>query len=257
MGTAGGGGRGGGGGGAGARAGKLGEEARRGAEAARHGAGHLVGAEQTGHGLALDRARFPRPGAGRGGLTRRDGAAPLGDPPLFLGFLLGVHFFWPIRNLLLPTAALSGILLFAFFLIDSYHARSEDKDHPSRRRPRWHIAGAWNFMLLAAIVGAVLVSGVWHPGIEVPVAGAKVPLQSVMRDGISVLVAILSFIVTPKAVHKANEFAWFPILEVAKLFAGLFVTIIPAIAILKAGSHGAAYVGERAANHISQSSRRW
>ncbi len=164
---------------------------------------------------------------------------PLGDPPLFLGFLLGVHFFWPIRNLLLPTAALSGILLFAFFLIDSYHARSEDKDHPSRRRPRWHIAGAWNFLLLAVIVGAVLVSGVWQPGIEVPVAGAKVPLQSLARDGILVLVAIVSFVVTPKAVHKANEFAWFPILEVAKLFAGLFVTIIPAIAILKAGSHGA------------------
>ena len=66
-----------------------------------------------------------------------------------------------------------------------------------------------------------------------------VPIQNWLKDGIIVLMGILSMVTTAKALRQKNGFSWFPIQEVAYLFAGIFMTIIPALAILKAGSAGA------------------
>jgi len=86
---------------------------------------------------------------------------------------------------------------------------------------------------------AVLMSGVWKSGFHLPtIFGVHVELQNVTRDVLLLILAGLSWKLTPRSERIANGFSWFPIIEVAKLFAGIFVTIIPAIAILRAGENG-------------------
>ncbi len=94
-------------------------------------------------------------------------------------------------------------------------------------------------MLLLAVVALVLMSGLWKPAISFDVLGTHVPLQAAVRDVLLVAVSIVSLLVTPHAARSGNEFTWEPILEVGKLFAGIFLTIIPVIAMLKAGTDGA------------------
>lgn len=167
---------------------------------------------------------------------------PLGDPPLFLGFLKGVSFFWPTVNLLKPMLLVSAILLVVFYFLDWYLFHI-DENYPPKPDPtpdsRVRIEGWLNVALLAAIVVAVLVSGVWKPGISYTIASVTIELPNVARDIVLLLIAWVSWRHTAAAVRVANGFSWGPIVEVAKLFAGIFVTIIPAIAILKAGTSGA------------------
>ena len=164
---------------------------------------------------------------------------PLGDPPLFLGFLAGVSFFWPTVHLLAPTLVLSGTLLALFFLLERHLYRREgSKEENDGVRPI-RLEGKRNLVLLAGVIGAVLMSGIWHPGINLDVLGTHLGLETVLRDVILVALTVVSLRITHATIHQANGFSWFPILEVAKLFAGLFITIIPAIAILRAGTGGA------------------
>ena len=94
-------------------------------------------------------------------------------------------------------------------------------------------------MLLLALIGLVLMSGLWQPAISFNVFGTDVPLQAAVRDALLIVVAVVSLLVTPHTARAGNEFNWEPILEVGKLFAGIFLTIIPVIAMLKAGTDGA------------------
>jgi Na+/H+ antiporter NhaD/arsenite permease-like protein len=168
---------------------------------------------------------------------------PLGDPPLFLGFLKGVPFFWPTVHMLLPMLLCAAILLAIFFLLDSRMIRGEGPPpaapSPQRRGGAIRIEGSVNFVLLAGVVGAVLLSGTWRPGVVLTVYHVDVPLEGLVRDALLLLLALASWLLTAPAIRQANEFSWFPIVEVAKLFAGIFVTIVPAIAILRAGTQGA------------------
>jgi Na+/H+ antiporter NhaD/arsenite permease-like protein len=164
--------------------------------------------------------------------------SPLGDPPLFLGFLKGVPFFWPTVHMLAPMLLCAGILLVVFFALDSWMMRG-DGPPPASRSSGIRIEGALNFALLAGVVGAVLMSGTWRPGMVLTVYHVDVPLEGLVRDLLLLLLALASWLLTPPAIRQANEFSWFPIVEVAKLFAGIFVTIVPAIAILRAGTGGA------------------
>ena len=163
---------------------------------------------------------------------------PLGDPPLFLGFLHGVPFFWTMA--ILPHMLLVvGLLTVIYYLFDNFLYKKEDRD-------AIHVAGeetlgleGWhNFFFLAGVVGGVLMSGVLKLG-EVHVGGVHLGLQNLLRDGLLIVMGVLSLLTTQKAIRAKNEFGWFPILEVAYLFAGIFMTIIPALAILKAGEQGA------------------
>jgi Na+/H+ antiporter NhaD/arsenite permease-like protein len=163
---------------------------------------------------------------------------PLGDPPLLIGFLKGVNFFWPARVLALPTLALSVVLLTLFYFIDSFLARREEPVQPTVYEPLV-VDGAVNFALIAGVVGAVLLSGVWTPGVAFVVAGTPVELQAAVRDVALVALALASLALTSRAVRESNAFSWAPIAEVAKLFAGIFLTIIPVIAMLQAGREGA------------------
>jgi Na+/H+ antiporter NhaD/arsenite permease-like protein len=167
---------------------------------------------------------------------------PLGDPPLFLGFLKGVDFFWPTIHLIGPMLMVSSILLVTFYILDSYYFRI-DTSYPPRPDPtpdsRLRIVGWGNVALLGAIVAVVLTSGLWKPGIGVDVAGVRLELQNVLRDIALLAIAAISWATTSRAIRDGNGFNWGPILEVAKLFVGIFITIIPAIAILKVGTAGA------------------
>lgn len=168
---------------------------------------------------------------------------PLGDPPLFLGFLKGVDFFWTIRNIFPETLFLCGSLLVIFYLLDRhYYQNKEEEFHPvldPTPDSAIRFEGVANFFLLAAIVGLVLMSGIWKSGVTLVLFGVDVELQNLVRDLLLVGVIFVSLSITPKAARKGNEFSWGPILEVAKLFAGIFVTIIPVITMLRAGEAGA------------------
>ncbi len=166
---------------------------------------------------------------------------PLGDPPLFLGFLKGVSFFWTVQHIFPETLFLVGTLLVLFYAIDRYWYRKEGvlPQDPTPDTPRFGIDGAINFLPLAAVVGLVLMSGTWKPGIAYDVAGTPVELQALLRDAGLLAVTFVSLAITPKAVREANQFSWAPMQEVAKLFIGIFVTMVPVLAMLKAGEAGA------------------
>jgi Na+/H+ antiporter NhaD/arsenite permease-like protein len=167
---------------------------------------------------------------------------PLGDPPLFIGFLRGVDFFWTMQHLLLDTAFVAGILLASFFVLDAWLARREGayrrEGDPTPPQP-FRVHGLVNLLLIAAIVVAMLVSATWAPDVTFGVYGTELKLQNLLRDGAFVAIALISLWLTPDEHREANGFTWEPIKEVAKLFAAIFVTIIPVLAMLHAGEQGA------------------
>jgi Na+/H+ antiporter NhaD/arsenite permease-like protein len=161
--------------------------------------------------------------------------SPLGDPPLFVGFLHGVEFFWTARNLWIQTAIVATLLLLLFVALDVWRSRGEPIAPSS---PPIRIRGLVNVPLIAAIVGSILVSATWRPGIAVDILGTKLEMQNLVRDGLLVAIALLSLWLTQDEHREANGFTWEPIREVAKLFAAIFTAIIPVIAMLDAGRNG-------------------
>lgn len=164
---------------------------------------------------------------------------PLGDPPLFLGFLRGVDFFWTTQHLFPETLFTAGILLTIFFALDMIIYRREGhllKD-PTPHSPI-RVNGGINVALVSVIVGAILLSAKLRLG-NISIWEIEVPIQNLLRDATMVAVTFLSLSFTPKSSHEANGFSWSPIAEVAALFAGIFVTIIPVMAMLRAGRDGA------------------
>lgn len=164
---------------------------------------------------------------------------PLGDPPLFLGYLQGVDFLWPLHNLWKMTVLLTALLLAVFFLIDSYFYR-QDKAAGDVPPPKLalKIRGLINLPLIVLLIAAVVASGSYQSIGSLSVLGAAIPWANVMRDIALIVLALASLLLTPQIHRDNNVFTWGPVIEVAKIFASIFVTIIPAIAILKAGREG-------------------
>lgn len=163
---------------------------------------------------------------------------PLGDPPLFLGFLHGVSFFWTFK--ILPHMLLVVIILLViYFVLDTYYYRKEGVSAPEEEgvKEPLKLEGIRNFLFLAGIVGSVLMSGILDWG-EVNILGVHRAVQDWLRDGLLVLMGVLSLLTTPIRIRDDNDFTWFPIIEVAYLFIGIFITMIPCLLILKAGSDG-------------------
>src|SRR6266542_2350437 len=152
---------------------------------------------------------------------------PLGDPPLFLGFLRGVPFLWTLR--LFPIwLFVNGALLMLFFVVDSTIFRKEDLERPGdldkiavEHQVPVHVAGGLNFLWLAAIVGVLLAAGTLDPPPGVPEAAM-------------LAIVALAWRTTPRKLRDENGFGFEPIVEVAALFAGIFATMIPALAVLNA-----------------------
>jgi Na+/H+ antiporter NhaD/arsenite permease-like protein len=163
---------------------------------------------------------------------------PLGDPPLFLGYLQGVHFSWPFRYLLPHALLTTTAALLVFFLLDSYYRRKEQPAPKATGSDRLELHGSLNLLLIALLIVAVLASGTELIG-KVKIAGVELSGMSLLRDALLVALAVASLAATPRRCRELNEFNWAPVLEVAKLFAAIFVTIIPAVTILKAGERGA------------------
>jgi Na+/H+ antiporter NhaD/arsenite permease-like protein len=142
---------------------------------------------------------------------------PLGDPPLFMGFIKGVPFFWTLRLFPIWAVMVGGVLLM-FYLYDGLQYRKEQNRDLIRDRRRvvpLRMAGTINFLWVAGII-----------------AGIFLPFP--YREGMMILMALLSLATTKKQCRIDNEFTYNAILEVAILFAGIFVTMIPALLILNA-----------------------
>jgi Na+/H+ antiporter NhaD/arsenite permease-like protein len=156
---------------------------------------------------------------------------PLGDPPLFLGFLKGVPFEWTLR--LFPHWALvNGLLLAIFFVWDSYAIHHEALSHREeieletpKDPEKFGLEGLHNFLGLAGIVAIIYSSGQGFGN------GGK-PWPWGVSELLMVVVALLSFRLTSRVIHEKNRFSFGPIIEVAVLFAGIFATMIPALALL-------------------------
>jgi Na+/H+ antiporter NhaD/arsenite permease-like protein len=172
---------------------------------------------------------------------------PLGDPPLFLGFLHGVSFFWTF-NIAPHMLTIAALLLVIYFFVDSYFYRKEQKEKsalpespPSRTEDahvRLALEGKHNFLFLAGVVGAVLFSGMVDWG-TLNTLGVHRGVQDWIRDALLIIMGVLSLATTSATIRQDNDFTWFPIQEVAYLFIGIFITMIPCLLILKAGSQGA------------------
>ncbi len=167
--------------------------------------------------------------------------SPLGDPPLFVGFLHGVDFFWTTAHLWRQTALTAALVLAVFVAIDLWYYRQDRRvavvgETPPN--PAVRVRGLVNLPLIVLIVGAILVSALWKSGISFDIYGTVLELQDVLRDVALVAIAVASLLFTPEEHRERNGFTWEPILEVAKLFAGIFICIVPVTAMLQAGRVG-------------------
>lgn len=139
---------------------------------------------------------------------------PIGDPPLFLGYLQGVPFWW-ITEQAWPIWALGvGALLAVFYALDKRDFTRKPKGIPETEGPQknWEVGGLANLFFLAIILGAVFVE--------------RPPF---LREGLMLAAALGSFFATPKFIHDANRFNFHPLQEVVILFAGIFATMMPAL----------------------------
>jgi Na+/H+ antiporter NhaD/arsenite permease-like protein len=165
--------------------------------------------------------------------------SPLGDPPLFIGFLKGVDFFWTTQHLWLETLLVAVAVLAIFVVLDVWFVRREKDIPPRPAGPlQLNVHGLVNLALIALIILAILGSALWKPGIVFDVLGTEVEVQNLLRDAALLLIAGLSLYLTPDEHREANGFTFEPIREVAILFAAIFVCIIPVLAALQAGRAG-------------------
>jgi Na+/H+ antiporter NhaD/arsenite permease-like protein len=152
---------------------------------------------------------------------------PLGDPPLFLGFLKGVPFLWTLERLWPQWLAVNIPLLLIFNVYDQIVLDREERQRPGSqleevmKHEPLRIAGLFNFLFLAGIVAAIFCSGHYHWPYGV-------------QEGVMLVLAILAYVTTAPANRAANKFTFGPIVEVAVLFIGIFITMAPALQILNA-----------------------
>jgi Na+/H+ antiporter NhaD/arsenite permease-like protein len=161
---------------------------------------------------------------------------PLGDPPLFLGYLKGVPFDWTLR-LWKQWALVNGLLLMIFNIWDQIVFDQEERERPRsqleevQRHEPLRISGGLNFVFLAGVMLVILAAGrgVWNGGERWPFG---------IQEGAMLALTGLAFATTKLENRALNQFSWGPIVEVAVLFAGIFVTMAPALAILNAWGSG-------------------
>lgn len=167
---------------------------------------------------------------------------PVGDPPLLMGFMQGVPFLWSFR--LFPIMMINAfILLFIFYRIDrkAYRKDIEEGYRPNLHTPETSlkIEGLHNLLFLVMIIFAVLISGILpnyaaFKGKGIPITKTLMfPLTSIVEVAIILFAAWLSFKTTPIEVRRRNHFTWGAIQEVAVLFIGIFITMQPALIVLK------------------------
>jgi Na+/H+ antiporter NhaD/arsenite permease-like protein len=143
---------------------------------------------------------------------------PIGDPPLFLGYLKGVPFWWVLEKCWPMWAVGVGLLLVMFYAVDAFNFRRAPRAVREKETAHetWVFRGLGNLFFLALILAAVFVND-----------------PPFLREALMVAAAVGSYFTTPKPVHEANDFNFFPVKEVAILFAGIFATMMPALDFLQ------------------------
>ena len=158
---------------------------------------------------------------------------PLGDPPLFIGFLKGVEFFWTTQHMFFPMVFVSLILMILFYFVDLYYFKKELDNKPSNQSVNFSIQGKINFILLLGVIASVILSGFYKNNLGfVYLFDNELKISFILRDIWLLSLAVISYKITSMSLRDENGFTWFPIMEVAKLFAGIFITVIPALSIL-------------------------
>ncbi|MDR1560946.1 MAG: sodium:proton antiporter [Holosporaceae bacterium] len=166
-----------------------------------------------------------------GGVT-----TPLGDPPLFIGFLKGIDFFWFIKNLypfLLNTAF---ILCALFFAIDFTLFKFETTPTETINGSTFVIRGVKNLFLMALVLLIVVFCNFKSC---ILLSGHEFSVSSILRNSLLILISLISLKTTPPEIRHANCFSFASVKEVAELFAGIFITVTPIIHILRQGMNGA------------------
>jgi len=158
---------------------------------------------------------------------------PIGDPPLFLGFLRGVPFFWVLSHLWLPWLVSVVGLCLVFFLLD---ARAGNPVSEERRSGGITLKGSRNFTFLILIIGSVFLDPAVIHGFPSLQRLFRLPFG--IRELVMLLVAVVAFRSADKEALKGNEFNFEPIREVAFLFIGIFATMLPALQLIGAWAHG-------------------
>ena len=144
---------------------------------------------------------------------------PIGDPPLFLGYLRGVPFFWLIEHVMLEWIVTLGLVLLVFYFYDrhSFKRMPRRLQHEAAQEAEtWRFDGTVNVLFLLAIIGAVFL-----------------PATYFLREIAMLAAAVASYFLTPKQVHEENAFTFAPIKEVGFLFVGIFATMMPALGYME------------------------
>jgi Na+/H+ antiporter NhaD/arsenite permease-like protein len=164
--------------------------------------------------------------------------SPIGNPPLFLGYLKGVPLFWPTVHLALPTITLSLGLLASFYALDHYMRPAAHEVAVLPELEKLGIEGGVNLVLLAAAVFAIMLRLFWSSPAGLSLLGVAWNSVDIVSDLLLLGVGVASFALTAPATRRANDFTWGPLIEVAILFAAIFVTLIPVTAMMAAGEAG-------------------
>jgi Na+/H+ antiporter NhaD/arsenite permease-like protein len=148
---------------------------------------------------------------------------PIGDPPLFLGYLRGVPFFWLLERAILPWLFTIGAILAVFWILDQRNFKKIPAPLQSQaeQSDQWRFDGAINVFFLAVIIGAVFLTERWF-----------------LREIVMIAAAVASYRLTARRVHEENQFSFGPIKEVAFLFIGIFLTMMPALGYLELHGQG-------------------
>lgn len=157
--------------------------------------------------------------------------SPLGDPPLLVGFLRGVPFFWPAIHLWLPLLVLAVPVLLLCLGFDIYFARREARPKPQKLS----IRGGLNIFLLLVLMIAIPLEGMWHP-CDVTLLFAKIPGEHLAVTLLELACIAVSEIFTPASIRAQNRFAWNAMREIIILFFAIFATITPVFQLLQSAA---------------------
>lgn len=154
---------------------------------------------------------------------------PVGDPPLFLGFLRGVPFFWTLEHCWKGWALALALLLVVFYILDvrNFKRAPQDVRETVTANEEWHFGGLLNLVWLGVVLGAVLLP----KNLQDIMLGGVLSLPALVM----IAAAVISYFTTDKDIHEANDFNFGPVKEVGFLFIGIFLTMIPALQLLEHG----------------------
>lgn len=164
---------------------------------------------------------------------------PLGDPPLFLGYLRGISFFWTLQLwqhwLVANSCVLAVFLVWDKILLLRDPNLQSASTSSTNNGPRFALSGTVNFLLLGGVIAAVLCKPFFNSDEFQAMLDEQIP-GKLVSEGIMVFLAVLSILLTPRVLRVKNGYSWEPIVEVAALFIGIFITMVPALALLQ--EHG-------------------